>query len=190
MRDRFLGDSLDMSKRAVVSLLRKTGYSFLICPLPSEAEFSETIYRSCLGLEKIDRLFNPASRFRAAQRRKHLDELQDTLSNWSPESSCIVVLDPDKGVHDSRNNNQFITVDEVNSLANAAKGHVVAIYHHKNAGKISYHELVTRFMPLPAIAYNFGAAALCFVHSDSGRLRDIRQTFEVHLARNRVLASF
>ena len=61
MRDRFLGNSLDMSKRAVVSLLRKAGYCFLICPLPSEADFSETVYRSCRGLEEKDEPLQPGS---------------------------------------------------------------------------------------------------------------------------------
>ncbi len=41
MRDRFLGDSFDMSKRAAVSLLRDAEFCLLICPLPSQADFSE-----------------------------------------------------------------------------------------------------------------------------------------------------
>lgn len=187
MRDRFLGDSLDMSKRAAICLLRDAGFALLICPLPSEAAFSEKGYRSCLGLEEKDRLFSPTERFRRTQRERHLAALRDDLSNWEPEKPGIAILDPDKGVHDLLKSNLFLTVDEVKDLSEIARPQMIAVYHHKNAGKISYSDLVGRFMPRPAMAYDFGAAALCFVHSDAEQLRNVRKVFSDRLNPARVL---
>ena len=59
MRDRFLGDSLDMSKRVSISLIRDAGFRLLICPLPSQVDFSVQVYQSCLGVKEEDELFNP-----------------------------------------------------------------------------------------------------------------------------------
>lgn len=187
MRDRFIGDSFDMSKRAAAVLLRRAGFRLMICPLPSEADFSEAVYRACLGLQEQDKLFNPALRFRGNQREKHLSALRVELSQWEPEKPRAVILDPDKGVHDSLKSNLFITIDEVNGLVKAAKASVVAVYHHKNAGSLSYHDLVGRFMPRPALAYDFGAAVLCFVHSDAEHLRRVQQGFAVNLNPVRIL---
>lgn len=127
MRDRFLGDSLDMSKRAAVSLLRDAGFRLFICPLPSQADFSEAVYRSCLQLGEMDKLFNPTVRFRATQREKHLTALRDALSKSKPEKPGIAILDPDKGVHASLKSNMFVTLDEVNSLVEIAKPNMVAV---------------------------------------------------------------
>lgn len=177
MRDRFLGDSLDMSKRAAVSLLRNAGFRVLVCPLPSQDDFSEKVYRSCLGMKEEDELFNPVVRFRATQREKHLNVLRDHLSNWKPEKPGIAILDPDKGVHESLKSNLFLTVEEIDGLVGANRAHVIAVYHHKNAGGISYLDLVARFTPRPAFAYDFGAAVLCFGHSEVGHLQHVRGVF-------------
>lgn len=187
MRDRFIGDSLDMSKRAAAALLRCAGFRLMICPLPSQADFSEAVYRACLGLQEQDELFNPALRFRGNQREKHLSALRAELSQWEPEKPGVVILDPDKGVHDSLKSNLFITIDEVKGLVEAAKGNVVAVYHHKNAGSLSYLDLVGRFMPRLSLAYDFGAALLCFVHSRVEHLRRVQQGFAANLNPARIL---
>ena len=187
MRDRFLGDSLDMAKRASVALLRCAGSRLLICPLPSQNDFSETDYRSCLGVQEEDRVFNPTSRFRSSQREEHLSALRAELPKWEPDKPGIVILDPDKGLHDSLKSNLFLTVDEINGLVGVAKKLIVAVYHHKNAGSLSYLDLVERFVPRPAMAYDFGAAALCFIHSEVEKLRQVRDVFATQLNPERIL---
>jgi hypothetical protein len=187
MRDRFLGDSLDMSKRTAVCLLRDATFSLGVCPLPSQGDFSEAIYRSCLGLKEKDKLFNPPVRFRAGQREKHLTALRQELLLWKPERTGIAILDPDKGVHDSQKSNQFITVNEVKALVELTKEHIVAVYHHKNAGSISYLDLIGRFLPRPAMAYDFGAAVLCFVHTETDKLQKVSDLFSARLNPARIL---
>jgi len=186
MRDRYLGDSLDMSKRAAVAMLRDAGFTLCVCPLPSQAGFSEAVYRSCLMLNDNDKLFNPLKkRFRTYQRKQHLKALSEELSNWNPVTTGIAILDPDKGVHNSQKSNLFVTVAEVNTLA---EKHIVAVYHHKNAGRISYLDLVKCFLPRPAIAYDFGAAVLCFVHTEAEKLKKVADTFSANLNPARLLS--
>ena len=187
MRNKFLGDSLDMSKRAAICLLREAGFSLCICPLPSEEDFSEAIYRSCLGLEEGDRVFNPTERFRGNQRENHVIALRKELSEWKPKNTGVAILDPDKGVHDSERRCQYVTVGEVNGLTDVGAGHIIAVYHHRNAGRILPTDLVGRFSARSAVAYDFGAAVLCFVHTEMTNLQRIREVFITKLNRERIL---
>ena len=186
MRDLYLGDSLDMSKRATVSLLRNVGFSLCICPLPSQREFTDAVYRSCLGLSTSDRIFNPPVRFRSIGRARHLEALREELSTWGPGQAGIALLDPDKGVHDSRRSNLFVTVGEINALLEIANGPVIAIYHHRNAGSISCSGLLERLIPRPAVAYRFGAAILLFAHTEVAPLRKISNALVAELNAKRI----
>jgi hypothetical protein len=188
MRDEHLGDSLDMSKRVVICLLRNDGFRLLICPLPSGRSFREDIYRSCLGLQEQDQVFNPEQQFRGAQQRpNHLSALRRELAQWAAGKRGIAMLDPDKGVRaqTGKNKNMFITVPEVNDLVAAAGRHVVAVYHHKGTGSLSCQEIVERLKP--AIAYDFGAAHLCFISAEKKHLQRIRRVFEMSLNPSRMV---
>jgi hypothetical protein len=142
-----------------------------------------------LGLKEQDKIFNPAVRFRAGQREQHLGALREELTKWKAEKAGIAILDPDKGIHDSQKSNLFITLGEVNTLVEIARKHIVAVYHHKNAGQLSYLDLVRRFFPRPAMAYDFGAAALCFVHLKAEQLQKVGEVFTAHLNPARFLAN-
>jgi len=189
MHDDHLGDSLDMAKRVAVGLLRHAGFQLAICPLPSLAPITESVYRRCLGLETQDRVCNPEQSF-YAQRQGHVDALKAELSLWAGEKSGIVFLDPDKGVSERarrRDEEHYITIREVADLIAVVGRNVVAVYHHSRTADLWPNDLIKSFQPIaPAIGYDFGAALLCFISLNDEYLQRIRLLFESNLNPKRV----
>ena len=188
MRDKFIGDSLDMSKGAVLALLACHGLPTLVCPLPATAEFDFGLYSRVLGISSPHILFDPpALRFRGQQRNQYLKALGQYLAKTPPAARGVALLDPDKGLCEGPPSNLFLRIGEVVTLARHHHSCTFAIYHHKNAAKLSYPILVRKLSEFSAFAYDFGAAALLFMGAEQNAVHRILKIIRGSLNPARVM---
>lgn len=188
MRDKFVGDSLDMSKRTVLALLACQEVPTLVCPLPATARFDFGLYSRVLGISPPHSLFDPlALRFRGHQRDQYLKALGQHLATTAPAARGVVLLDPDKGLCEGSPSNLFLRIGEVVTLARDHQAWTLAIYHHKNAARLSYPTLVRKLSELSAFAYDFGAAALLFMGAEQNAVHRVLKIIRGSLNPARVI---
>jgi len=177
-----------MSKRTLLNLLSQNGLLSLIFPLPSESSFDFELYRSVLKLDKKVSLFNPDGlAFRGHLRKKYIEELKVTVSSSDFSSFHVILLDPDKGIHEFKKTNVYIAIPEVESLIKESPKKTVAIYHHKNAGGLNYSNVLERFSSFNSFVYDFGAAAICFFQEETQPITLIKKFLRSELNSKRVL---
>lgn len=153
-----------MSKRVLLHLLGKAGYSPLICPLPSQREFNFDLFQKVLGGSRLRILHTgQAEAFWGPYRGRHLKLVECAIRSNKYNSSRVVLLDPDKGIHKSARTNKVLHVDEFKQLLRAAHRKVLAVYHHKNTGNLAYADVKELFPNTPSFHYDFGAAAVFFL---------------------------
>ena len=188
MRNKFLGDSLDMSKRTLLNLLSQKDIFSLVCPLPAEYAFDFELYRSVLQLNGKASLFNPDGLvFRGHLRKRYIEELKVSVSSSDLSSFQVVLLDPDKGMHEFKKTNVYIAISEVKSLIKESRKKTVAIYHHKNAGGMNYLTVLEKFSSFNSFAYDFGAAAICFFQEEAQPITLIKDFLRSELNSKKVL---
>ena len=160
-----------------MTILSRENLRSLVCPLPAEMGFNFDLYRSVLQLGDKIYLFNPNGLlFRGHDREKYLEELIHSVSSGPFSSVAVVLLDPDKGIHNSKKSNKYIALSEVADLARQNPNKTIAIYHHKNAGGFDYRTLLERLSHFNTFAYDFGAAAIFFIQNGTQpmtRIKDI-----------------
>jgi len=188
MRDKFIGDSLDMSKRTVLALLACHGLPTLVCPLPATAEFNFGLYSRVLGISSPHTFFTPpALRFRGQQRDQYLKALGQHLAKTPAAARGVVLFDPDKGLCEGLPSNLFLRIGEVVMLARDHQTCTFAIYHHKNAARLSYPILVRKLSEFSAFAYDFGAAALLFMGAEQNAVHRVLKIIRSSLSPARVM---
>ena len=190
MRNLYLGDSLDMSKRALLHALAEAGCRPLICPLPSQRDFCFGVFRHVLavGDDGFDLLETaPEEAFWGRYRSSHWEKVKKIAEEQV--GTNVILLDSDKGIHRRDRNNKFVHRAEVADLVSKAKGKVVAVYHHRNAGNLSYRDALDLFPKIPRFGYNFGAAAILFFQGPDGKdvFQQVRKVVEAQLNPKRVL---
>ena len=172
-----------------MTLLSQENLHSLVCPLPAEAGFDFELYRSVLQLSEKTDLFNPDGLlFRGQDRVRYLKELRASVSSGGFSSVHVILLDPDKGIHESKRSNLYITSSEVIGLISENLDKTIAVYHHKNAGGMDYQAVLKAFSHFNSFAYNFGAAAICFIQDGEQPIYRIKDIVFHGLNSERVLA--
>jgi len=188
MRNKFIGDSLDMSKRIIVTLLSQENLCLLACPLPAERDFKFELYKSVLQLNQKAYVFNPGGLLFIGQHRAtYLKELKNSVSSGDFSSVHVILLDPDKGIHKSKRNNLYINSSEVIELTTENRDKTIAVYHHKNAGGMDYQAVLNEFSSFNCFAYNFGAASICFIQDGAQPINRIKDILRLRLNSEKVL---
>ena len=176
MRNEFLGDSLDMAKRALVHILSSDGFRVFVFPLPAVHQFNFELYEKLLDVKplgNVEVMNESALVFRYPARAKYVKWMIESVRTLDRTNKLVVLLDPDKGIHSQKQTCKFLSINEISELTAANEECVVGIYHHKGAGGYLYANLVAALSPLHSFAYDFGAAAICFV-SHNNRLEDLK----------------
>lgn len=191
MRNKFLGDSLDMAKRALTHILSSDGFHVFIFPMPAAKEqFNFDLYQKLLNVNShthTEVMTQFSHVFRYPARKKYVRWMNDFARSLDSSNKSVVLLDPDKGIDSEKQTCEFISLNEVSQLAAANKACVIGVYHHKLAGKFRYERLVTSVRPKGAFAYNFGAAAICFVSHDSSRLKELKSLLTKELNHSKII---
>jgi len=194
MRNKFLGDRFDMCKRVVVSLLGHEGFSVLVFPLPSEKSGMDyALYERLLAVESSTRvqvMKKDGLNFWGNQRKEYIAWMQATALSLTIPEHKVIILDPDTGVRLNVPSNQFMLVSELQQLAMGKNEMILAVYHHKHAGKLSYEMLSDSLGGIGGVAwYDFGSAALFFLSSNRKLIGKLLDTLRRELNPNRAFSS-
>jgi hypothetical protein len=192
MRNKYLGDSLDMAKRALVQVLANVGYSVVVFPLPSESAMDFGLYSKILGADhhpSVRVMGKSGLSFCGNQRNQYAVWMTKTIQSLPLSDRLFILLDPDKGIRKSgqKEKNHFITILEIEGLKNAKSGSVIGVYHHKNAAGLSFDE-VLNLLGNGCFYYDFGAAALFFVSSKPSAVDVLVSSIEEHFGAMRLYA--
>jgi hypothetical protein len=156
VRNKHIGDSLDLAKRRLLELAASLNMGTLVAPLPCQRDFRFDLYKMVLGAETPHGVHgSDAVRFSGRKRQQHLDNLQAALSKGPYKA---VLLDPDSGLRrDHGNSSKFVSLAEAKLIIRGS--HLTwLLYHHQSAGKLSYEDVIALLGA--AGAYNFGKAAV------------------------------
>ena len=156
MRNKHIGDSLDLAKRRLLELAASNDIGTLVAPRPCQRDFQFDLYKMVLGAETPHEVHgSEAVRFSGRKRQQHLDDLRATLSKLDYRA---VFLDPDSGLRrDHGNSSKFVSLAEARSIISRQRL-TWLLYHHQSAGGFSYEDVITLLGA--AGAYNFGKAAV------------------------------
>lgn len=156
MRNKHIGDSLDLAKRRLLELAASQNIGTLVAPLPCQRDFHFDLYRTVLGAETPHDVHgSEAVRFSGRKRQQHLDNLQAALSKGPYKA---VLLDPDSGLRrEHGNSSKFVSLGEARSIISGRRL-TWFLYHHQSAGRLGYEDVIALLSA--AGAYNFGKAAV------------------------------
>lgn len=163
MRNRYLGDSLDLAKAALLLLAREIDLSVLVAPLPAESEFDFELYGQLLGIGTRHALAGAEMGvFSGRNRAAHLAALREALLNGRQRG---LLLDPDSGLKNGDGvGPRFLTPGELQGMTHRS-GVVWLLYHHQGAGRLDYRAAAK--LAGADWYYNLGKAALLVGgHSD------------------------
>ena len=180
MRNDFLGDSLDMAKRALVSILSSHGWQVFVFPLPAENQFDFEMYERLLNVKasnNVKVMNKPPLAFRYPTRGNYFEWMMQSIRPLPSSNQSMILLDPDKGIDSNKQTCEFLAMSEVSELVAVNKRCVVGAYHHRNVGGFSCEQLLERLKPVHSFAYDFGAAAMCFMSQDNKRLAELKSRY-------------
>lgn len=165
MRNAYLGDSLDLAKRALLRVCRSLEWQTLVAPLRSQRIFDAVRYCQIIGLGPNDELFDPPGvPYGFGRRLKHLRLLAIASGQ---RAFNAVLLDPDLGVGDEQQVcNRVISADEVLMLT--GENTVALVYHHQQACNRNYFQVMQLLGQGQTFAYDFGKAAVIVVGGQPG----------------------
>jgi hypothetical protein len=175
-----IGDSLDLAKRHLLSLLRKLGRPTLVAPLPSERDFDFELYSRVLDMRPLHTVVDArAGLFRRPGRLEHLAALRE---HFPPRQNRAILLDPSSGVSQTREDKpKYISCAEVHF---ACQGFDLwLLYHHQSTDRLTYCQAAQLVKAL--YFYNFGKAAL-IIGGKSQEVGQLAQELANSLSHNRL----
>lgn len=156
MRNKHIGDSLDLAKRRLLELAGRLNMGTLIAPLPCQRDFQFDLYERMLGVETPHVVHGRNTvRFSGRSRIQHLNDLEAAVKSGAYKA---VLLDPDSGLReDCQGDSRYLSPAEVKHLVDG-RPLTWLLYHHQLAGRLSYDDVLGLLGG--AGAYNFGKAAV------------------------------
>ena len=156
MRNKHLGDSLDLAKRRLLKLTGSLNMGTLIAPLPCQRDFQFDVYERVLGVEAPHVVHGRNTvRFSGKNRVQHLSDLDAAVQGGSYKA---LLLDPDSGLcEDHQGESRYLSPAEVRRLVDGGSL-TWLLYHHQSAGRLSYYDVIGLLGA--AGAYDFGKAAV------------------------------
>lgn len=155
MRNQYLGDSLDLVKRAILHRLHACGIRTLVAPLPCQPAFDFSLYGKILDVPPNVVFGDGEVRFSGRKRSSHLEALRAALlgDSWNG-----LLMDPDAGLSRERTDKpKYISAAELAGVVTDWSG-LWVVYHHQSTDGLGYEaacqEVGGRFY------YDFGKAAL------------------------------
>lgn len=156
MRNKYIGDSLDLAKAELLRIAAAARLATLVAPLPAEQGFDFDRYRTVLGIGAPHVLAGPElPRYSGRGRARLLHALAGVLEAGELAG---LLLDPDTGIRQEAGHGPgFLTVAELRQLV---RGRAVTwlLYHHQRAGNLSYGEAAQ--LTDARWYYDFGKAAV------------------------------
>lgn len=156
MRNKHIGDSLDLAKRRLLELAVSLDMGTLIAPLPCQRDFQFDLYERVLGVEAPHVVHGRNTvRFSGRNRIQHLNDLDAAVRKGAYKA---VLLDPDSGLRqDHEDDSRYLSPAELRRLIDG-RSLTWLLYHHQSTGRLSYDDVIGLLGA--AGAYNFGKAAV------------------------------
>lgn len=152
MHNKMIGDSLDLAKRHMLSLLRKLKRPTLVAPLPSERDFDFELYSRVLDASPAHTVAHGL--FRRPGRLAHLENLR---KQFPSNRDRTILLDPSSGISQLREDRpKYISCAEVSFTCRGTD--LWLIYHHQSTDGLTYCQAAQ--LVKARYFYNFGKAAL------------------------------
>lgn len=147
-----IGDSLDLAKRHMLSLLRELERPTLIAPLSPERDFDFELYSRVLDASPAHTVARGL--FRRPGRFVHLKALR---KQFPSSQDRTILLDPSSGISQSREDKpKYISCAEVLFVCRGID--LWLVYHHQSTDHLTYCQAAQ--LVKARYFYNFGKAAL------------------------------
>lgn len=164
MRNRHLGDSLDLAKASLLAAASEAGLAVLVAPLQAEAAFDLAGYCRILGINGAHRTLPADSPL--FDRRSRASHLEAITQSRKTERLTGLLLDPDSGLSRTcEDKSKYLSLRELNLLTQGSSV-TWLLYHHQGTGGLTYQGAAALSGAL--WFYNFGKAAVLVGGKPSG----------------------
>ena len=175
-----IGDSLDLAKRHILSLLRQLKRPTLVAPLSPEVDFDLELYKRVLDVNRPHMVVDVrAGCFRRPRRGVYLAAVRAQLKAIG---SSTLLLDPSSGINQEREPSaRHISCAEVRSTCRGVD--LWLIYHHQSTGHLTYCQAAQ--LVKARYFYNFGKAAV-IIGGRAKAIGDLTRELAASLASSRL----